>query len=106
VNLCRANAAVEQPVRPLGDDDDRRLIENCCIQATKQPWDWGHPPQQSARAVRVHVMCTLLCFALTTAYRLPCEREAMGGEAVGWQRWRRQRLEQTRDQVIVCAQGY
>jgi hypothetical protein len=25
---------------------------------------------------------------------------------VGWQRWRRQLLEQTRDQVIVFAQGY
>ena len=25
---------------------------------------------------------------------------------MGWQRWRRQLLEQNRDQVIVCAQGY
>jgi hypothetical protein len=39
-------------------------------------------------------------------YRLPCEREAMGGEPVGWQRWRRQLLEQTREQVMVFAQGY
>ncbi len=45
-------------------------------------------------------------FALATAYRLQCEREAAGGEPVGWQRWRRQLLEQTRDQVIVFAQGY
>jgi hypothetical protein len=44
-------------------------------------------------------------FALATAYRLPYEREAMGGEPVGWQRWRRQLLEQTREQVIVFAQG-
>ena len=43
---------------------------------------------------------------LATAYRLPCEHEARGGEPVGWQRWRRQLLEQTRDKVIVCAQGY
>jgi hypothetical protein len=57
-------------------------------------------------AVRVHVLFTLLLFALATAYRLPCEREALGGEAVGWQCWRRQLLEQTRDQVIVFAQGY
>ena len=28
-----------------------------------------------------------------------------GGEPLGWQRWRRQLLEQTRDQVIVFAQG-
>ena len=54
----------------------------------------------------VHVLRSLLLFDLATAYRLTCEREAMKGEAVGWQRWRRQLLEQTRDQVIVCAQGY
>jgi hypothetical protein len=100
------NAAVEQPLRPFDDYDDRSLIENCCIKETKQQWDLGHPPQKSERAVRVHVMFTLLFFALATAYRLQCEREAMGGEAVGWQRWRRQLLEQTRDKVIVFAQGY
>jgi hypothetical protein len=54
----------------------------------------------------VHVMFTLLMFALATAYRLQCEREARGKEPVGWQRWRRQLLEQTRDKVIVFAQGY
>ncbi|HSF31383.1 MAG TPA: hypothetical protein VLK82_13050 [Candidatus Tectomicrobia bacterium] len=36
------------------------------------------------------------------AYRRPCEREARGGEPVGW---RRQLLKQTQDQVIVLAQG-
>ena len=56
--------------------------------------------------MRGHVLVTLRRFALATAYRLPCEREATGGEPVGWQRWRRQLLEQNRDQVIVCAQGY
>ena len=50
-------------------------------------------------------MFTLLIFALATAYRLPCEREEVGAEPIGWQRWRRQLLEQTRDQVIVFAQG-
>ena len=40
------------------------------------------------------------------AYRRLCEWEATGGEPVGWQRWRRQLLEQTRAQVIVCAQAY
>jgi hypothetical protein len=54
----------------------------------------------------VHVVFTLLMFALTTAYRLECEREAMGGEPVGWQRWRRQLWEQNRDKVIVFAHGY
>ena len=49
---------------------------------------------------------TLRRFALATAYRRPCAREATGGEPVGWQRWRRQLLEQNRDKVSVCAQGY
>jgi hypothetical protein len=100
------NAPVDQPLRPFDDDDDRSLIENCCIKEAKQPWDLGHPPQKTERAMRVHVLFTLLLFALATAYRLPCEREATGGEPVGWQRWRRQLLEQTRDHVIVFAQGY
>ena len=100
------NASVAKPLQPFDDYDDRSLIENCCIKETKQQWDLGHPPQKSERAVRVHVMFTLLLFALATAYRLQCEREALGGEAVGWQRWRRQLREQTRDQVIVFAQGY
>jgi hypothetical protein len=100
------NGPVQQPLQPFDDDDDRSLIENCCIKEAKQQWDLGHPPQKTERAVRIHVMFTLLMFALATAYRLQCEREATGGEPVGWQRWRRQLLEQTREQVIVFAQGY
>jgi hypothetical protein len=99
------HAPVDTPLRPFDDDDDRRLIENCCIKEAKPPWALGHPPQNTDRAVRVPVLFTRLMFALATAYRLPCEREAMGGEPVGWQRWRRQLLEQTREPVIVCAQG-
>ena len=100
------NAPVDKPLQPFDDDDERRLIENCCIKEAKQQWDLGHPPQKTGRAVRVHVVLTLLMFALATAYRLECEREAMGGEPVGWQRWRRQLLEQSRNKVIVFAQGW
>ena len=98
------HASVATPLQPCADDDDRRLIEHCGSKATKPPWDVGHPPQKRARAVQVRF--TLRLFALATAYRLPCERAALGGEAVGWQRWRRQIRAQTRDQVIVCAHGY
>jgi hypothetical protein len=100
------NASVETPLQPFNDDDDRSLIEHCCIKEAKQQWDLGHPPQKNERAVRVPVVFTLLMFTLATAYRLPCEREATGGEPVGWQQWRRQVLEQSRDKVIVFAQGY
>jgi hypothetical protein len=99
-------APVDKPLQPFDDDDERSLIENCCIKEAKQQWDLGHPPQKTGRAVRVHVVFTLLMFALATAYRLECEREAMGGEPVGWQRWRRQLLEQSRNKVIVFAQGW
>jgi hypothetical protein len=104
--VCLTNAPVEQPLQAFDDYDNRSLIENCCIKEAKQQWDLGHPPQKTERAVRVHVMLTLLMFALATAYRLQGEREATGGEPVGWQRWRRQLLEQNRDKVIVFAQGY
>jgi hypothetical protein len=56
--------------------------------------------------VRVHVVFTFLLFALATAYRLRREQAAVGAEPVGWQRWRRQLLEQTRDKVIVFAQRW
>jgi hypothetical protein len=53
----------------------------------------------------VPVVLTLLLLAWATAYHLPCERDATGGEAVGWPRWRCQLLEQTREPVLVWAQG-
>jgi Transposase DDE domain len=98
------NAPVDKPLQPFDDYADRSLIENCDIKESKQPWSLKHPPQKTARAVHVHVLFTLLLFALGTAYRLQCEQEATGREPVGWQRWRRQLLEHTRDHVIVFAQ--
>jgi hypothetical protein len=99
------NAPVDKPLQPLDDDDDRRRIDHGGLKEAKQPWELGHPPQQHERAVRVHVVFTLRLFALATASRLPCEREAMGDEPVGWQRWRRQLLQQHREKMIVLAQG-
>lgn len=98
------NVPVDKPLQPFDDDDERRLIENCYIKESKQQWSLQHPPQKTARAVRVHVLCTLLMFALATAYRLQREQEDTGGEPVGWQRWRRRLLEQTRDMVIIFAE--
>jgi hypothetical protein len=99
------NASVDKPWRPFDDDDDRSLIEHCCSKEAQQQWALGPPPQKTERAVRVHVLFTRLLFALATAYRLPCEREDSGGEPGGWQRWRRQLLEQTREQGSVFAHG-
>jgi hypothetical protein len=99
------NAAVQQPLQPF--DDDRSLIEPCCIKEAKQQWERGHPPQTTDRTVRVHVVFTPLMFALATAYRLQCtQADRAGVEPGGWQRWRRLLLEHTRNQVIVVAQGY
>jgi hypothetical protein len=99
-------ASVAKPLQPFDDDDARRLIENGWMKEAKQPWDLSHPPQKTARAVCMHVMFTRLPCASATGYRRPCEREAVGGEPVGWPRWRPQLLEQTRDHVMVFAQGY
>ena len=99
------NASVQQPLQPFDDYDDRSLIENCCIKESKQQWSLGHPPKKTARAVRVHVVFTLLMFALATAYRWQREQFDIGTEPVGWQRWRRRLLQQNRDKVIVFAQG-
>jgi hypothetical protein len=99
------NAAGQRPVPPFADADDRRRMEHGCLKEAKQPWDLGHPPQQTARAVRVPGVFTLLLCALATASRLERAREARGGAPVGWQRWRRQLREQTREQVIGFAQG-
>jgi len=49
---------------------------------------------------------TFLLFALATAYRRRREPAAVGAEPVGWQRWRRQLLEPTREQVMVFAQRW
>jgi hypothetical protein len=97
---------VEKPWRVFDDDDDRSLIEHGWMKACQPPWELGPPPQKTARAVQVHVVCTRRLFALATAYRLPCERAAVGDAPVGWPRWRRQLLEQTREQVIGCVPGY
>jgi Transposase DDE domain len=100
------NASVQQPLQPFDDYDDRSLIENCCIKEAKQQWDLGHPPQKTGRAVQVHVLFTFLMFALATAYRLQCEQAQLRAEPMGWQRWRRQLLEQTRDKIIVFARHW
>jgi hypothetical protein len=81
-----AEQPIAKPLQPFADHDARSLIENCCMKEAKQPWELGHSPQQNARAVRVHIVFTRLVFALATAYRLEYEREARGGESVGWQR--------------------
>ena len=101
--VFRTNAPVDKPVQPFDDDDDRRLIENCSIKESTQQWSVTHPPQKTARAVHGHVLFTLLRFALATAYRLQAEQDDLGKEPVGWQRWRRQLLEQTRDHISVFA---
>jgi hypothetical protein len=75
-------ASVPQPLPPF-DDDDRSLMEHGGLKEIKQPWDVQHPPQKTARAVRVQVTFTLLMFALATVYRLQREREALGAEPVG-----------------------
>ncbi len=105
ITIWLTNIPVEKPWQPFDDDDNRGLIAHCDIKVAKPQWALSHPPQQNERAVRVHVALTLLLLVWATASRLPCAPEATGREAVGWQRWRCQLLEQTREPVLVWAQG-
>jgi hypothetical protein len=100
------NEAVDKPLQVFDAYDDRSLIENCCIKESKQAWNLKHPPKKTERAVQVHVLFTLAMFALATAYRVLSEQAAVGDEPVGWQRWRRQLIQQNRDKVIIFAQGW
>lgn len=61
------NLAVKELLKPFDNYDDRSLIQNCCIKAGKQAWTLKHPPQKTERAVQVHVLFTLVLFALATA---------------------------------------
>jgi hypothetical protein len=101
--VVRTKASVPQPVPPFDDDDDRSLREHCGIKAAKQPWALGPPPQNTGRAVQVHVLFPFWLVALATASRLPCEPAQLRAAPVGWQRWRRPLLEQTRDKSLVFA---
>ncbi len=100
------NELVDTPWDAFDAYDDRSLIEHCGMKESTQAWNRKHPPQKTERAVQVHVFFTLAMFALTTAYRLRAEHAAVGDEPVGWQRWRRQLLQQNRDKVIIFAQGW
>ena len=100
------NEAVAKPWRVFDAYDDRSLMEHCCIKERKQAWNLKHPPQKTERAVQVHVFFPLAMFALATAYRLRAEQAAVGDAPVGWQRWRRQLIQQNRDKVIIFAQGW
>jgi len=64
------------------------------------------PPQKTARAVQGHGFFTLARCARTTASRVRTAHAAVGDEPGGWQRWRRQLLQQHRDNVIILAQGW
>ncbi len=100
------NETVDKPLAACDAYDDRSLIEHCCLKESQQAWNLKHPPQKTERAVQVHVFFTLAMFALATAYRVQAEQAAVGDEPMGWQRWRRQRIQQHRDTVIIFAQGW
>ena len=56
--------------------------------------------------MRGHILYTLLLFTLDTAYQLRCEHADTGIESVCRQRWQRELLAQSRNLVVIFAQGY
>jgi hypothetical protein len=53
------NAAMQQPLQPFDDSDERSLIENCCIKEAKPQWELGHPPRRPT--ARSGCMCCSPC---------------------------------------------
>jgi hypothetical protein len=102
---CLTTETVAEPLNGVDTYEDRRLSAHCWIKERKPAWPLKHPPHKTARAVPVHVLFPLAMFALATAYRWRAAQAAVGDAPVGWQRWRRQLLQQHRDQVIIFAQG-
>jgi len=100
------NELVDTPGDAFDAYDDRSLIEHCGMKESQQAWHLKHPPQKTERAVQGHVCFTLAMCVRTTASRLRAEHPAVGDEPVGWQRWRRQLIQQHRDTVIIFAQGW
>ena len=98
-------AAGQPPWAPLADDEERRLLAHCGSKASQPPWSLRPPPQNTARARRVPMVLTRLLCGLATASRRRGEAVEAGTEPVGWPCWRRQRLPQTRDQLLGCAPG-
>jgi hypothetical protein len=71
-------ASVPQPLPLVDADEARRLVENGGLKAAKPLGDVKHPPQNTARAVCVHMLCTLLRCTQATASRRPCAPDAPG----------------------------
>jgi hypothetical protein len=69
------NASVAKPSQAFDDDDDRSLMETWCMKEAKQQWDLDHPPQKTARVVRVH--------AVASAERGPRGQPTPGHQAPG-----------------------
>lgn len=55
---------VDKLLQPFDDDDKRSIIEHGYIKESKQQWGLKHPPQKTARVMQVHVIFSLLRFAL------------------------------------------
>jgi hypothetical protein len=100
------NEPVDTPWDAFDAYDDRSLLEHGGRQERQQAGSLKPPPQKTARAVQGHGFFPLARCARTMASRVRTAHAAVGDEPGGWQRWRRQLLQQHRDNVIICAQGW
>ena len=91
------NAPVDQPLQPFDDYDDRSLIENCCIKEASNNGAWGIRPRKRDERCRCTSSLPSCCSPWPPPTGCSVSKRTWGGESVGWQRWRRQLLEQTRD---------
>lgn len=69
------NMSVKKPLTVQAHYRNRSIIENTLFREGKQAWTLENIPQKNQRAAVAHIAITFMMVALTTAYRIRCEKE-------------------------------
>lgn len=103
------NGPVNKPLKVYDRYDDRSIIENLLFRETKQGWHLNQPPKKSYAAMVSHVVLTMVTYALAMAYRNweededVYEQNSYRSFQHGPRRWRRKKLKDFSDYVIIFA---
>lgn len=96
---------VRNPFLAFDHYDERSRIENCLFKEGKGGWHLDHFPAKTRQAVSVHVLFTLIVFALTNAYRhwriQQDEIKQQAESELGIEQFRRLTKKESRNQAII-----
>jgi hypothetical protein len=97
------NEDVSKPFVAYDKYDDRSIIENCLFKESKQAWNLKSYPSKTEKGVKVHIIMTMLVFALVAAYRFWNEKDnkLAESESLGIARWKRKIMMENQDKAIV-----